>query len=199
LIAAYVVARAAQKLKGTLRIAIPVIALLLTTGTTLLMEGSQLIRTHELNYINGSMSRADFMNQFFYYPSLRYVNESTGQNAKIFMMGCQMGYDLERPYVADTGWESTPWRRLLLKAQSPQAVRDAMKSEGITHVIYSPDLYPFATMTGNLSVATANAASSGRPDYYEQWRNWTTFEDFKAQYLEQVYEDQFGYRVFTLR
>jgi hypothetical protein len=201
LIAAFVVAGAAQgvKRKSVLRVAVPVIALLLTTGVTLLTEGSQLIRTHELNYINGSMSRADFMNQFFYYPSLRYVNENTTQKAKIFMMGCQMGYDLQRPYVADTGWESTPWRRLLVKAESPERVRDAMKSQGITYVIYSPDLYPFATLTGNLGAAAPYAAGPGRPDYYEQWRNWTTFEDFKTQYLQQVYNDQFGYTVFTLR
>lgn len=201
LIAAYVVVRATEwvKRKSALAIAVPVIALLLTTGSTLLAEASQLIRAHELKYINGSISRADFMDQFFYYPSLRYVNENTAPDAKVFMMGCQMGYDLQRPYVADASWDSTPWRRLLLKADSPLGVRDAMKAEGITHVVYSPDLYPFAAMTGTWNVAAANAPGSGRPDYYEQWRNWMTFEDFKAQHLEQVYKDQYGYTVFTLR
>jgi hypothetical protein len=201
LIAAYVVERAMEwlKNKGALAIAIPVIALLLTTGTTLLSETVQMIRGRDLNYVNGSMSRADFMSQFFYYPSLRYVNESTGPDVKVFMMGCQMGYDLQRPYVADTGWDSTPWRRVLLKGGSPQGVRDTLKAEGITHVIYSPDLFPFATMTGNLSIAAASTGASGRPDYYEQWRNWTTFEDFKTQYLEPIYTDKFGYSVFRLR
>lgn len=201
LIAAYVVAQAMGWLrgKGALAMAVPVIALLLTTGGTLLLETLQMIRGRELNYINGSISRADFMSQFFYYPSLRYVNESTRPDVKVFMMGCQMGYDLQRAYVADTGWESTPWRRVLLKGGSPQGVRATLRAEGITHVIYSPDLYPFATMTGNLNIAAAGAAATGRPDYYEQWRNWATFEDFKTQYLEPIYTDKFGYTVFTLR
>jgi hypothetical protein len=201
LIGAYVVVQATEwlKNKGAIAVAIPVIALLITTGSTLLVESLQMIKGREFNYINGSMSRADFMNQFFYYPSLRYVNDSTGPDVKVFMMGCQMGYDLQRAYVADTGWESTPWRRLLLKGGSPQGVRDTMKGEGITHVIYSPDLYPFATSTGNLSIAAPSAAANGRPDYYEQWRNWATFEDFKTQYLQLIYTDKFGYTVFTLR
>jgi 4-amino-4-deoxy-L-arabinose transferase-like glycosyltransferase len=201
LIAAYTIVQATAwlKSKSAMAIAIPVIALLLTTGNTLRLETLQMIRTRELNYINGSISRADYMGQFFYYPSLRYVNENIGADAKVFMMGCQMGYDLQRPYVADTSWDSTPWRRLLLKGESPQDVRNAMKADGITHVLYSADLYPFAARTGTWNVTVGNSTGSGRPDYYEQWRNWTTFEDFKAQYLEQVYEDQFGYRLFTLR
>ena len=110
-----------------------------------------------------------------------------------------MGYDLQRFYVADTTWESTPWRRLLLKADTPDDVRDEMKAKGITHVIYSPELYVFSTNTGSLGIASADVGS-GRPDYYEQWRNWTTFEEFKAKYLEQIYRDQPGrYTVFLLR
>ncbi len=200
LIAAYVVVRATEwlKLRSAIAKALPVITLLLTTGATVFVEASQLIKTHELNYINGSMSRADFMSQFFYYPSQRYVNENASRESRVFMVGCQMAYDLQRPYVADATWESTPWRRLLLKADTPEGVRDVMKAEGITHVIYSPGLNVFSTLTGRLSSAGSGAEDSARPDYYEQWRNWTTFEEFKAKYLEPVYKDQYA-SVFELR
>ena len=111
-----------------------------------------------------------------------------------------MGYDLERPYIADTTWEATPWRRLLLKADTPQGVRDELKAAGVTHVVYGPELYVFATRTGNLSIAAHQATSSARPDYYEQLRNWTTFEEFKAKFLEQVYKDDNSrYGVYVLR
>ena len=179
--------------------ALPAILLLLTTGATLFVSVVQLIKTRDLNYVNGSLSRADYMSQFFYYPSLRYVNENTSPPTRVFMIGCQMGYDMQPPYVADTSWDSTPWRRLLLKADTLQGVRDTMKSEGITHVMYSPDLYAFATMTGRLSISTPGTKGSGRPDYYEQWRNWVTFEEFKDQYLEPIHQDQYGYTVFRLR
>jgi len=201
LIAAYVVVRASESLgtRRALRAALPALALLLTTGSVVLSEASQLIRNHELNYINGSLSRADFLSLVFYYSPLRYVNENASGEAKILMIGSQMGYDLQRPYVADTTWESTPWRRLLLKADTPEGVRNEMKAEGITHVIYSPELYVFSTNTGSLGIASAEVGS-GRPDYYQQWRNWATFEEFKAKYLEQVYIDQPGrYTVFLLR
>ena len=201
LIAAYVVVRAGETLgtRSAVRVGLPALALLLTTGSVVLSEASQLIRNRELNYINGSLSRADFLSLVFYYSPLRYVNENASGEAKILMIGSQMGYDLQRPYVADTTWESTPWRRLVLKADTPEGVRDEMKAEGITHVIYSPELYVFSTNTGSLGIAGAQV-SSGRPDYYQQWRNWTTFEEFKAKYLEQVYIDQPGrYTVFLLR
>jgi hypothetical protein len=201
LIAAYVVVRASESLRSrsALRVALPALALLLTTGSVVLSETSQLIRNHELNYINGSLSRADFLSLVFYYPPLRYVNENTGGEAKILMIGSQMGYDLQRSYIADTTWESTPWRRFLLKADTPEGVRDELKAEGITHVIYSPELYVFSTNTGSLGLVDADVGS-GRPDYYEQWRNWTTFEEFKAKYLEQIYKDQpERYTVFLLR
>ena len=61
------------------------------------------------------------------------------------------------------------------------------------------ELYVFSTNTGSLGIASADVGS-GRPDYYEQWRNWTTFEEFKAKYLEPIYRDEPGrYTVFLLR
>jgi hypothetical protein len=200
LIAAYTVIRITQWLEPRIAIAkaLPTLALLLTTGLTGYAEVSQLIRNRELNYFNGSLSRADFMSQVFYYPCIRYVNENTPADAKIFMMGSQMGYDVQRSYVADTSWESTPWRRLLLKGNSPQGVRDAMKAQGITHVLYSPNLYVFATTTGTLGIASRNVNGT-HPYYYEQWRNWLTFEEFKGTYLEPVYKDKYGSTLFLLK
>ena len=202
LLGAYTVAQATQwfKKKTSLAIILPVIAVLLTTAPTLYMETTRLIKQFELNYINGSLSRADYLSLVFYYPALRYVNENVSANAKILMMGSQMGYDLQRPYVGDTTWEATPWRRLLLKGDTPEGVRDQMKAEGITHVVYGPELFTFATATGNLSIAAHESKGSARPDYYEQLRNWTTFEDFKTKYLEQVYKDRDSrYGVYVLR
>jgi hypothetical protein len=100
--------------------------------------------------------------------------------------------------VADTTWESTPWRRFLLKGDSPEAVRNAMRAEGITHILYAPDMYVFATMTGTLGIAS-HEVNGAHPDYYEQWRNWLTFEEFKASYLEAVHKDLHGSTLFLLK
>lgn len=202
LIAAFTVAKMAEGLKRskTAAIALPIIALLLTTGYTVFSETSRLIRRLELNYVNGSLSRADFLSLVFYYPALRYVNENVNTDAKVLMIGSQMGYDLQRPYVGDTTWEATPWRRLLLSGGTPEGVREALKRKGITHVVYGPELYTFAALTGNLSIAAHKSEGPARPDYYEQLRNWTTFEDFKAKYLEQIYKDADSrYGVYVLR
>jgi hypothetical protein len=200
LIAAYVVMKTTERLETKVAIArmLPAVALLLTTGIVGLAQVSQLIRNRELNYINGSLTRADYMSLVFYYPCIRYINENAPADAKIFMMGSQMGYDLKRSYVADTTWDSTPWRRFLLKGDSPEAVRDAMKAEGVTHVLFSPDLYVFATSTGRLGIA-GHEVKGGHPDYYQQWRNWLTFEELKAKFLEPVYKDQHGSTLFLLK
>jgi hypothetical protein len=201
LIAAYVVIVATEKLKNrtSLALVFPAIALLITTGPTIFIEITQMARAGELNYLNGSMSRAAFLDDSFYYPSLRFVNENVAQEAKVLMIGCQMGYDLQRSYIADTSWESTPWRRLLLKADGPEGIRDAMKAEGITHVMYFPGLYVFETMTGRLSIAAPDDNVSGRPYYYAQLRNWTTFQEFSAKYLEPIYNDQFEVTVYKFK
>jgi hypothetical protein len=81
---------------------------------------------------------------------------------------------------------------------TPQGVRDAMKSQGITHVLFSPNLYVFATTTGTLGIASHNVNGT-RPYYYEQWRNWLTFEEFKGKYLEPVYRDKYGSTLFLLK
>lgn len=75
-----------------------------------------------------------------------------------------------------------------------------MKAQGITHVMYAPELFVFATGTGTLSIAAHESKGAARPDYYEQLRNWTTFEDFKAKFLELVYKDEDSrYAVYVLR
>jgi 4-amino-4-deoxy-L-arabinose transferase-like glycosyltransferase len=201
LIAAYVVAVAAEKLKNRTALVsvFPVIALLITTAPTIFIEITQMARTRELNYINGSMSRVAFLDQASYYQPIRFVNENLAPGAKVLMIEFQMGYDLQRSYIADTSWESTPWRRLLLKADGPKGIRDALKAEGITHVMYFPRLYIFAAMTGRLSVVAPDDKVSGRPYYYEQWRNWTTFQEFSAKYLEPVYNDPFEYTVYKVK
>lgn len=201
LIAAYTVMKLTRWLGPKISLSpavLPVLALLLTTGVSGYYEISQLIRYRELNYINGSLTRANYMSLVFYYPCIRYINENAPPDSKIFMMGSQMGYDLKRSYVADTTWESTPWRRLLLKSNSPEETRDAMKAEGITHVLYSPDLYVFATMTGRLGIAS-HEVKQAQPYYYEQWRNWLTFEELRAKFLEPVYQDQHGSVLFLLK
>jgi hypothetical protein len=200
LISAYTVVKMTQWLETKIAVAkaLPALALILTTGLTGYSEVSQLIRNRELNSFNGSLARADYMSLVFYYPCIRYVNENTPADAKVFMMGSQMGYDLQRSYVADTTWESTPWRRLILKGGSPQGIRDTMKSQGITHVLFSPDLYVFATTTGTLGIAS-HELNGTHPYYYEQWRNWLTFEEFKGKYLEPVFKDKHGSTLFLLK
>jgi hypothetical protein len=202
LIGAYTVMKLARWLSPKISlpaVALPVLALVLTTGLSSYYEIYQLVRYSELNYINGSFPRATYMVMVFYYPCIRYVNENTPPDAKIFMMGSQMGYDLKRSYVADTTWEATPWRRLILKSNSPEETRALMKAEGITHVLYSPDIFVFATNTGRLGIAS-HEVKGARPDYYEQWRNWTTFEELRAKFLgEPVYRDWHGSALFQLK
>jgi hypothetical protein len=54
-------------------------------------------------------------------------------------------------------------------------------------------------MTGRLSIAAPDDKVSGRPYYYEQWRSWTTFQEFSAKYLEPIYNDPYEYTVYKVK
>ena len=136
-------------------------------------------------------------------------------HASLQMIGSQTAYDLQREYVAEGGWDSVEWRRLLIRCNSLEEVHQQLKQRGITHIVYFPELFRFVAREGRKGSGPSGdmnqgAFLSGRlgrrvvrfdPDYLAQQQNWATFEHYRWKHLEQIFgfETDYGFMVFRLR
>jgi 4-amino-4-deoxy-L-arabinose transferase-like glycosyltransferase len=188
----------------------------------------ELQQTGGLSYIAGALARAEFMGQTIYYPSIDFVNHQLPPKTRLLMMGAQMGYDLQRPYLADASWDSIEWNRTLLRNGSLEEVHADLKRQGVTHVLFNPNLYSFVTQIGLDIGPTAGtpshrigvyrpaaflegghaidgdrdfgeALTGSEPEYHVQLRSLATFELYRKKFLEQLYIDRYGYQVYQLK
>jgi hypothetical protein len=106
------------------------------------------------------------------------------------LIGAQMGYHLQRPYLADVGWDTVEWQRLMIRNNSIEGIHEDIKRQGITHILYSPGLFRFVAEVGREGSGPSGVMYKGakgeKPakDYYTQLRNWATFELYRSKYLD---------------
>jgi hypothetical protein len=169
-------------------------------GSTAYQSFEQAEKARAFDFIAGKITGRRFMMSQFYYPPLDYINHQLPEDARVMMMGAQMSYGLRRPYVAEVNWDSTEWRRLLLRNPSFQEVSEDLKRQGITHILYSDSLFKWVALMGrkNYPNVSGSAPAAG-PDYQAQLRNWTTFDIYSRNYLESVYSDQMGFILYKIK
>jgi len=180
--------------------------------------------TNALSFIAGSSSRRDFMRGFTWYRPLEFINTELPADARIMMIGAQMTYGLHREYLADETWYTTKWRRLLVHNNSLQEVNEDLRNQGVNYVLYSPGLFLFASAMGlengqmvpetprplaaktfGIDMNSANELKGGFEEAqrlgsdFPVLRNWATFTIYQKQFLEPVYSDEDGYRIYRLR
>jgi MFS family permease len=193
LIAVYSLATLAEKLRAQAPIANALPAIAVTTAVLLsvFVFAVQIYVSGGVSYFIGSLSRREFLKAAFYYPPVDFINHNTAPDAKVMMIGAQMGYHLQRDYLAEAGWDTVEWQRLMIRNNSMEEINQDLKRQGITHILYSPGLYRFVAEMGRAgsgpSGSTYNslAAKNGK-DYQVQLRNWATFELYRSRYLETV-------------
>ena len=195
-------------------------ALIVVMGNCVL----SLRETHALEYITGKLSRSDFMLAFTYYPPIVFINRELPPNARVMSFGAQMTYGMQREFESDETWYATKWRRLLVGNSSLQGVNEDLKRQGINYILYSPNLFLFAARMGldngqavppkpgqliarlmgrqtpavNDSPRNIEEAKRLGADY-PLLRNWATFTLYRNKFLETVYSDDEGYRVYRIR
>lgn len=176
-----------------------VIAVAITLGPTLLKSISQSISANDLSFIRGDSSRADYMMRFYYYPPCSFIN-SLPERSQVMMIGAQTSYDLKRDYIADVNWDSTEWRRLLVRNNSIEEINEDLKRRGITHVWVAYGLFTFVAEMGreNYPNVSGIAPTTG-PDYQPQLINWATLDQYSTKFLEPIYNDRFGNIVYRIR
>ena len=162
-----------------------------------------------LSFLTGRSSRQDLISPLLYYRPIDFINTNLPPDARIFVLGAQLNYGLERDYLTDETWFATKWRRLLIRNSSIDEVNEDLKRQGFTHVFYSPDLFRFAALMGTqgtggtemISVNEVGLSDEARrlgPDY-QLLRNWSTFTLYKKKFLETLYSDEYGYQVLKIK
>lgn len=178
-----------------------VVALLLLTVVA--MSGKEMKETNSLSFIDGQISKHDFLAPLPFYRPIDFINNQLPQNARVMSVGAQMNYGLNRPYLADETWFSTKWRRVLVQEDSLEGVNAQLKAQGFTHILYNRSLFIFAAQmgvegTGGMNLITRNNSAHNGLEY-QLLRNWATFTLYKNRFLEPLYSDEWGYQVLRIK
>ena len=206
IVAAYTLTTLSGRLESRLAIAklIPACIVILLLVAVITMCVVSVRYFHSFQYVNGSVSRHDFLTRISFYRPLEFINQELPATARVMMIGAQMNYGLKRPYYSDESWFATKWRRLLVQNDSLDAVNEQLKQQGFTHIVYGRTLFLFAAQmgiegTGGMSLISKpeDGAASRGPEY-PLLRNWSTFTFYKERYLEPVYTDN-EYEVLRIK
>jgi hypothetical protein len=196
LLAAYTLASLADKLAPFAPLAkkLPVIAVGITVFLNAFIFASQMYKIGGVGFLTGALSRRDFVKALYYNSAIDWVNHNTPKDARVLMLGTQMGYHLQRQHLADPAWDSVEWQRLMARNHSFEELHEDLKRQGIQYVVFHPGLFGYIALMGRSgsgpagTVFSSPAAAKYTPDYYVQQRNWETFELYQSRFLQLVHE-----------
>jgi hypothetical protein len=182
-----------------------------------------LIGRNAFPFLAGNISRRDFMRGFSYYRPVDFINTELPADARVMAIGAQMTYGLQRPYLSDETWYTTKWRRLLVHNSSLNDVRQDLKRQGVNYILFDSGLFLFAAemgldqgqvvppVPGRLAAATLETKFESDNELKRSFdeaarlgpnflllRNWATFAEFRDKYLQPVYSDENGYKIYRI-
>jgi hypothetical protein len=188
------------RLRAFLARAFPIAAIGIAVGSTAFFSIKQIVEANHVDFIIGELSRRSFMRQSFYYPAIDFINHELPKNARVMIIGAQMSYGLQRDYIADANWDSTEWRRLLIRNDSVEEVNQELKRRGVTHVWVDYGRFPFVARMGRKNIPhMSGPAPAAGPDYRMQLRNWAVLDLYSTRFLEPIYTDKFGNIVYRIK
>ena len=180
--------------------------------------------SNSLRFIAGNISRRDFMSGFSYYRPIAFINTELPASARVMTIGAQMIYGIQRDYLTDETWYTTKWRRLLIRNDSLEQVNEDLKRQGVSYILFSPDLFLFAAAMGlengqvvppgprplaakalGIEYNPANEYKQSFPEInklgsdFPVLRNLATFSYYRKNFLQLVYSDENGYRIYKVR
>ncbi|HEU4835105.1 MAG TPA: glycosyltransferase family 39 protein [Pyrinomonadaceae bacterium] len=226
ILTAYTLVTAGNWLKGKMAPLhkLPVYLILLALTFVIATSLKSVLGRGHLGFIAGTTSRQDFMRGFTYYRPVDFINTQLPADARVMSIGAQMLYGLQRPYLSDETWYTTKWRRLLVHNNSLNDVHQDLKRQGINYVLFDPGVYLFAAQMGldqgqvvppvprplvAAALGTKYETDNELKRSFDEarrlgpnfplLRSWATFADYRDKYLEQVYSDENGYRIYRVR
>lgn len=178
---------------------LPVWALVIPLGIVISLSVVQINRLQNIGVTLGTVSRHQFLAPW---PENTMVN-SLPKTSYVLVLGAETNYYFQPRHIADSGWFSTSWRRLLACNNSLEQVHEDMKRQGITHIVYNPGEFKFVAFmglkgSGGLEAMYPAHLRGQGPDYRVQLRNWATFELYSRKFLIPVHQ-QGDLTVFQLK
>jgi 4-amino-4-deoxy-L-arabinose transferase-like glycosyltransferase len=197
IVAAYTLVKLTERLRLEKLATFAVAALL---GSIIAFGVKSMLGFNSFSYLAGFTSRRQTISRFTYYRPIDFINTQLPATARILVVGDQLTYGIEREYSGDESWFATKWRRLLARNASLTEVNEDLKKQGFTHILYSPELFKFATLMGTQGTGGMEMLTSRRnsPEY-QVLRNWSTFTLYQQKFLETVYSDDNHFYVFKIR
>ena len=213
-IAGFVLIEVSRKLRSHAPVArmLPAVAVAVAVGSAVMVSATAIYSRNGIGFLDGSVSRREFRRQFGYYGPIDFINNELPADARIMMLGAELGYGLKRYYVADPCWDSNEWRRLMVHNDGFDEINQEIKRRGITHILVYPHQFEMVAALGregaglngmNPPSASSASAREGaaeiRPDYWSQLRTWATFELYSARYLEEIYQDKYRFHLYRVK
>jgi len=179
---------------------LPALAVAFALIPTALLSIVQCVNANDMSFIRGAISRSEYMSNFYYYPPSHFINTSIPAGSRVMMIGAQTSYDLHRDYIADVNWDSTEWRRMLVRNNTMAELNDDMKRRGITHVWVAYALFTFVAEMGRANYPNVSGPRvEAGPDYQTQLMNWLALDLYSTTYLEPLYKDDFDNIVYKIK
>jgi len=226
ILATYTLVTVSDRLKqenAVLRL-LPLYMILIVLTVVITTSFKSLVDRNYFSFIAGATSRHDFMRGFDYYYPLNFINSELPADAHVMSVGALMLYHLHRTYLSDETWYTTKWRRLLVHNDSLDAVHQDLKRQGVNYILFNPGVFMYAAEMGldqgqvvppvprplaaaalGLKYETDNELKRSFEEArrlgpnFPLLRSWATFAAYRDKYLEEVYHDEFGYRIYRLK
>lgn len=199
ILAAYTINEIAVRLRSRAKLimVLPAVAVGVAVSASLIVCASRIQALNGVGFLRGAVSRRQFMFAMFYYPPIDFLNHNLLPGDRVMMFGAQMCYDMKRDYIVDISHNSTLWRRALIRNATLDEVTRDLKQQQITHILYTPEQFIFSAGLGREGQLVRRPGDT--TDYLEQLRNWSTFELYRRNFLEGVYEDKSGYQLYAIK
>jgi hypothetical protein len=182
------------------------------------------VHRNYFSFIAGATSRHDFMRGFDYYYPVNFINSELPADAHVMSIGAQMIYGMQRPCLTDETWYTTKWRRLLVHNPSLEDVHQDLKRQGVNYILFNAGVFLYAAEMGleqgqvvppvprPLAAAALGMKYETDNDLKQSFeearrlgpnfpllRSWATFAAYRDKYLEEVYSDENGYRIYRIK
>jgi hypothetical protein len=226
ILVAYTLVTASERLKqktAVLRL-LPLYLILIVLTVVITTSFRSLVHRNYFSFIAGATSRHDFMRGFDYYYPVNFINSELPADAHVMSIGAQMIYGMQRPCLTDETWYTTKWRRLLVHNPSLEDVHQDLKRQGVNYILFNAGVFLYAAEMGleqgqvvppvprPLAAAALGMKYETDHDLKQSFeearrlgpnfpllRSWATFAAYRDKYLEEVYSDENGYRIYRIR
>lgn len=207
-VASYILVNGTDRLRSKISFAerLPIYVVAMALSTVLVACVLSMKAMNTIGFLAGTISRHEFMTSIPSYHAVDFINRQTPADARVMCFGVQVNYEIQRDHLADETWFQTKWKRLLVRNDSLEKVKEDLKRQGITHILYSEELLEFAAFSGlegsggmGLISSKGEGSSQKLGPEYQLLRNWTTFTLYRTKFLETVYADANGYQVLKIK